>query len=647
MRSKKNNGFRLLVVINDAKLIVDLQQKIFNLKLYQNYLVKVITLVDVALEAESEEKISCRSIDTYFFGDDHLLDYKEAIEVSSRWFFDVHGNDATLFYGISIGVILQRWLIKCFNSFISNVRTVERILEEECPDEIWLYCSKSGKELLTDDGSQFFMEIIASLAAQRGVTCETKVVSERPKENERVPFNKTVEKFFQKSKKFFYSLLIRRVLFFIKYSLSIWCGNRVNIVIPSPQASCYIGRAVIDRLLNDKRRNILIWGGETIRQGINLIDIPPAFMWRLSHYDEEVIIKVRRQFADFISSSSIEAIKGAPDVIMQVYRKQIEPLVRNIIFDIKKLEAFWGRVNVNLVFSHTDTTIKERTVVSVALRHSIPSIVLQHGAAGHYWGFFPLIATKFAAWGEITEEWFRKNGVPREKIVVTGAANFDAYLHRVNSNRGIKKAEWNRLSDYLLYVTVKGKKYATGFKHTEYDNVLLLNALLDTLETLPGKVLVIKLRPGDHQATFYASEIKRRGMRNVNLVEVTDNRRLLNACGLLITTYSTMAIEALFFEKPVIQLRFVNKKRLMSTLARQVILCDEDGIPLAKYGAAVGVENPEKLREAIVKIYEDEGLRHSIINNGKLFLKKYCHESDGKASLRVVECIDELVREVS
>jgi hypothetical protein len=110
-----------------------------------------------------------------------------------------------------------------------------------------------------------------------------------------------------------------------------------------------------------------------------------------------------------------------------------------------------------------------------------------------------------------------------------------------------------------------------------------------------------------------------------------------------------MAIEALFFGKPIIQLKFVNasRKKLREILYRQGILCDEDGIPLAKYGAAVGVEDPEKLREAIVKIYEDEGLRHSIINNGKLFLRKYCHEPDGKASLRVVECIDELIREVS
>ena len=62
-----------------------------------------------------------------------------------------------------------------------------------------------------------------------------------------------------------------------------------------------------------------------------------------------------------------------------------------------------------MVFSHTDTTIRERAVIGVANKYNVPSVVLQHGAAGHYWGFFPFIATKFAAWGEITDGWFERN----------------------------------------------------------------------------------------------------------------------------------------------------------------------------------------------------------------------------------------------
>jgi CDP-glycerol glycerophosphotransferase (TagB/SpsB family) len=137
--------------------------------------------------------------------------------------------------------------------------------------------------------------------------------------------------------------------------------------------------------------------------------------------------------------------------------------------------------------------------------------------------------------------------------------------------------------------------------------------------------------------------VERRKLKNVCVVDRTDNRDLLNACALLITTYSTMAIEALIFEKPVIQLRFVNKKRLMNALARQGILCDEDVIPLATSGAALGVDYPEKLKEAITKISKDEEVRKLLIERGKVFLEKYGYVRDGKATERMIECIETML----
>ncbi len=306
------------------------------------------------------------------------------------------------------------------------------------------------------------------------------------------------------------------------------------------------------------------------------------------------------------------------------------------IDDFKKNE-------VHLVFSHTDTTVKERTVVSVANNHKVPTMVLQHGAAGHYWGFFPLIAAKFTAWGEATKQWFERNGVNGDRVCVTGAANFDSYVQQLIAREKTEKTEWNGLSNYLLYVTVQGEKFTTGFKHTEYDNVRLLNAILDAIETMPERILVIKLRPGDPQSEFYKSEIARRSMSNVYLIERADNGKLLEACGVLLTTYSTMALEALFFNKPIIQLRFANKKKLMKNLCEKNILCDEDIIPLEKCGVALGVERPEDLRGAILKMYEDGGLRQSLAAKGKMLLKRYCNEPDGKAVSRVVQQIEKLI----
>jgi hypothetical protein len=208
-----------------------------------------------------------------------------------------------------------------------------------------------------------------------------------------------------------------------------------------------------------------------------------------------MVEKMEKQFGTFIRSHTIEELKVTEDLLAHLFKKQIEPLIKDTIVNIQQLEGLFKRTKIHLVFSHTDTTLKERRVISVAHKEKVPSLVLQHGSAGHYWGFLPSIAIKFAAWGE----WFKRNGVAQEKVVVTGAANFDSYVRKVHNAQRVEKKEWNGLSDYLLYVTVTGKKFVTGFKHTQYDNALLLSVLLDALDAMSEKVLIIKLRPGDPQ----------------------------------------------------------------------------------------------------------------------------------------------------
>jgi len=632
---------KILIICCEPELCPEIKKAIGALALEGGCTWQVLAVGYLPYIRLCEEGVTGRYYDSYFVEEDHYSDYHQAIGIATRWFLDAQGNDDTMYHGVSLGVIVQRLMIQFFNNFLSQVRTVTRILQEERPDELWLCISSTKRGWSSTEEGNFILELFSTLAYANHITCREKIVYGK------VPAVKVyhkVQHFAQRCKLLIYSLIVSRLLFFIKYPIRLRKRNgNVNILLPTPQSLNYIGKIFITRLLSDRRKNVLIWKGNTRWQQTNLIDIPSPLFPTPTHHSKDIISTVKKRFGAFVTSSVVKEFKATEHFLAHLYERQIDPLMVDTINDIEHLEAFFKRIKTHLVFSHSDTTLKERTAISIAHRHGISSIVLQHGSAGHYWGFFPFIATTFAAWGEITEGWFRKNGVPQQKIAVTGAASFEAYVHRVNNNRGFEKAEWNGLSDYFLYVTVKGKKCATGFKHTEYDNVLILNALLDVLHTMPEKILVIKLRPGDSQTAFYESEIKRRGLSNVHLVEVTDNGDLLNACALLITTYSTMAIEALIFEKPVVQLRFVNKKRLMNALARQGILCDEDVIPLAKYGAALGVDSPEKLKEAIRKISEDEEVRTLLIAQGKVFLEKYGYVKDGKATKRMIECIETML----
>ena len=634
---------RKIVVLTDYKgNISGLRGVINELQSLPKCSWKIISLNHMVVKILHEEGIPHRFIDEYFFEDDHYNDYSQAIEISHQWFLDTEGRDVTLYRGISLGVILQRLIIQFFSSFLSTLRTGRRVLEEECPDELWLLFSDNGSKWNIINNPRIFLETVSLLAQAHRVFCRKTVFTSSVETG--TPY-RGVTSAIQRAKYFLY-LFIRKLLFFTKYHLV----NRKekdfsNILVPSPSALNYVGRTIIEKLLSDKRRNVFIWRGETARQRVNLIDIPPPFFSEVKQNNWEVISRIERQFSGFLATTGIGELKAAAGLLKHVYKRHIKPLVHDIIGDIESLESYLSRMNVHLVFSHADTTIRERTAISVANKYKVPSLVLQHGSAGQYWGFFPLIATKFAAWGEITKRWFERNGVTGDRICVTGAANFDSYVRQVMDGRGEGNAQWHGMHNYLLYITVLARSFSTGFKHTQQDNERLLDAIFDALETMPERMLVIKLRQRDPQAEYYKSEIERRGLRNVYLVGSTDNGKLLSACGVLFTTRSTMALEALFFEKPVILLKSVNKKKLMKNLCEQNILCDEDIFPLAKYGGALEVETPEELREGILNIYAEESLRRSLVQRGKAFLAKYCYETDGKASFRVLQCIDQLVEQ--
>lgn len=639
----KKTPRKILIIFFEPELCPEIKKIIADLGSREGCCWQLLALEYTSFKRLFEEGVTVQHYESYFLEEDHCTDYSQAIEVATRWFLDAQGKDVTMYRDISLGVIIERSMMQLINNFLSQVRTITRILEEEKPDQLWLCVSPAAREWNSIDEGSFLLALFSSLAHIRTILWKKKILHKGFGD---VDVRPTPTPFMQRCKSFMYSSVACRLLFFIKYHLMMRKRSGiVNILLPSPQALNYVGQYPRDTILADEQKNLLIWKGNTKRQKVNLIDVPSFFFYNSAYQATDMVEKMEKQFGTFIRSQKIGELKVAEHLLAHLYKNQIEPLIKDTIVDIQQLEGLFKRTKIHLVFSHSDATLKERTVISVAHKEKVPSLVLQHGSAGHYWGFLPSIAIKFAAWGEITEEWFKRNGVAQEKVVVTGAANFDSYVRKVHSAQRVEKKEWNGLSDYLLYIAVTGKKFATGFKHTQYNNALLLNVLLDALDAMSEKVLIIKLRPGDPQKAFYRSEIKKRGMNNVHLIEITDNERLLNACGLLLTTYSTMAIEGLFFEKPVIQLRFMNKKRLMNTLAQQGILCDEDVIPLAKYGAAIGVDNPIDLRKAILNIYEDDELRHCLINNGKVFLKRYCYELDGRASLRVVQHIEQLIQD--
>ena len=109
-----------------------------------------------------------------------------------------------------------------------------------------------------------------------------------------------------------------------------------------------------------------------------------------------------------------------------------------------------------------------------------------------------------------------------------------------------------------------------------------------------------------------------------------DIYELLHASDLLITTHSTVGLEAILLEKPVITLNLTSKPDLM---------------PYATSGAAIGVYKKEDLVPAMQTALFNPETKEEMAKRRKAFVLEHTYKPDGQASKRVAELITRLIQE--
>lgn len=84
-----------------------------------------------------------------------------------------------------------------------------------------------------------------------------------------------------------------------------------------------------------------------------------------------------------------------------------------------------ARLRPGCVVLDQDATPLARVVVAEARRGGVPSLVVQHGAPCVRFGFAPLAADRFCAWGEPARRQLLDWGIDAERIVVTGCPRIE------------------------------------------------------------------------------------------------------------------------------------------------------------------------------------------------------------------------------
>jgi CDP-glycerol glycerophosphotransferase (TagB/SpsB family) len=150
----------------------------------------------------------------------------------------------------------------------------------------------------------------------------------------------------------------------------------------------------------------------------------------------------------------------------------------------------------------------------------------------------------------------------------------------------------------------------------------ICNAVKDFLDVQ----FVIKVHPSELSLSVYDTVLKQVGIRAL-VTKEANIYEVLYVCDLMMTGYSTTALDAMILDKPVITLNLTGLK---------------DPIPFAESGAAIGVYSEKDLKQAIKNALCDDSTKERLRRDRGKFVYEQTYLSDGKATERIVNLTEEM-----
>jgi len=256
--------------------------------------------------------------------------------------------------------------------------------------------------------------------------------------------------------------------------------------------------------------------------------------------------------------------------------------------------------------------------VHVAKQKSIKTLCIQHGAIGNDPGsFVPVSADKVAVWGDSSKRILVNEGTLKEKIVITGAPQFDN-IRKLNvkiTEDIAREIGLNISKKYILFTT-------QNYPYMEET----VRQVCKAVKSIPDLQFVIKTHPAEYSTKNYEKIIKKSDVKGILTKKYL--YPLIKGCSAMITVSSTTGLETLIIGKPLITINLSGKP---------------DTMPYAKSRAAIGVYKSGDILPAIKSVLEDEKVRKKLAKKAKKFIYEQCYKIDGKASDRIIDLINKIV----
>jgi CDP-glycerol glycerophosphotransferase (TagB/SpsB family) len=244
----------------------------------------------------------------------------------------------------------------------------------------------------------------------------------------------------------------------------------------------------------------------------------------------------------------------------------------------------------------------------------------------------PVEAERQAVWGIASKEWAIKRGKAPETQVITGNPRYDSILTTKSTSREARITVCRKLGlDTRTGIVVIATSWYQPISscYTPEDVEAFVVYALTAMKSFPEKSVVVKLHPNfskEYEATT-RSIIEQ---LQVSKAVVTERFlwELLSMCELLITDTSTVGLEAILLDKPVIVFNPAPDPNLNPYIGTDFV---------------INVNKADDLVPAIRDALYDGEVRRKLAEARRRSVCQYAYCQDGKASRRVGHLIEQMV----
>lgn len=287
---------------------------------------------------------------------------------------------------------------------------------------------------------------------------------------------------------------------------------------------------------------------------------------------------------------------------------------------------FFDKYSFDTVSAIDENSPSTRCILDSARKSGARSIGIQHGNIGEAQPAYlytendcknRVMADYTLVWGTYWRNFLESMGnFPTGSVIITGQMRTDIIPKMLDMAVDYKKS------------FSPDKPLAVFASQPIPDLLLRKQAAFDVFtafRNIPEASLVVKLHPGEREATAYYSAIaEEAGCTGIAIVYEVDLYELIAACDLLITCYSTVGTEAVYFGKPLIILDHRNED-LLGYKAEGVAWQATDAASLEMYARGVVSGHLKPDADAYSR-----------------FIEKYTAAIDGHATERVLAFIRSL-----